>query len=117
MSDSDASSVASVSDSEPEVELIDDVVPVANAEGHVEVHLLTDEELLAALPASEERRKNPSGQNWKRLFGSGSSRRGKRGEVFELELAARAAAAEALAPAKPNPKQLTQLSMSAFLKN
>ena len=29
------SSVASVSDSEPEVELIDDAVPVANAEGHV----------------------------------------------------------------------------------
>ena len=33
MSDSDASSVASVSDSEPEVELIDDVVPVANVKG------------------------------------------------------------------------------------
>ena len=26
---------------------------MANAEGHVEVHLLTDEELLAALPASD----------------------------------------------------------------
>ena len=53
MFDSDASSVASVLDSEPEVELIDDVVPVANVESHVEAHLLTDEELLAALPASE----------------------------------------------------------------
>ena len=52
VSDSDASSVASVSDSEPEVELIDDVVPVANIEDHVEVHLLTDEKLLVALPAS-----------------------------------------------------------------
>ena len=53
MSVSVASSVASASDSEPEVELIDDVVPVANVEGHVEVHLLTDEELLATVPASE----------------------------------------------------------------
>ena len=53
MSDSDASSVASVSDSEPEVELIDNVVPVADAEGHVQAHLMTDAELLAVLPASD----------------------------------------------------------------
>ena len=36
---------------------------------------------------------------------------------FEMELAATAAAAEAASPANPKPKQLTQLSMSAFLNN
>ena len=36
---------------------------------------------------------------------------------FEMELAAHAATAEAPAPANPKPKQLTQLSMLAFVKN